>query len=119
MNNRKFSKGKKFFFFLPVIALIATVLGFIVMYLWNWILPEVTHAGPLNFWQALGLLILCRLLFGNFNKGGGGFREKAGKMRSKWRSMDEEERIKFKEEYKRWCGGWGSRTKEQKNDDNL
>jgi len=115
MMNRKFSKGKKFIFFLPVVALIATALGFIVMYLWNWILPEVTHAGRLNFWQALGLLVLCRLLFGNFNKGGGGhnrFREKAMGMRSKWQSMNDEERAKFKEEYKRRCGGWGHRNKE-------
>jgi hypothetical protein len=114
MRNRKFSKGKKFIFFLPVAALIATALGFVVMYLWNWILPEVVHAGRLNFWQALGLLVLCRLLFGNFNKGGGGnrLREKAWNMRSKWDSMNEEERVKFKEEYKRRCGGWGHRNKE-------
>ena len=115
MRNRKFNKGKKFIFFLPVVALIASALGFIVMYLWNWILPGVTHAGRLNFWQALGLLVLCRLLFGNFNKGGGGhnrFREKAMGMRSKWQSMNDEERAKFKEEYKRRCGGWGHRNKE-------
>jgi len=109
MRNRKFGKGKKFIFFLPVVALIATALGFVVMYLWNWILPEITHAGRLNFWQAIGLLVLCRILFGNFNKGGGGgaFREKAYNMRAKWHSMNEEERTKFKEEYKRRCGGWG------------
>ncbi|RNL50565.1 hypothetical protein [Pedobacter jejuensis] len=114
MRNRKFSKGKKFFFFIPVIALIATALGYTVMYLWNWILPEVAHTGTLNFWQALGLLVLCRLLFGNFNKGGGNnrFREKAMGMRSKWQSMNDEERVKFKEEYKRRCSGWGHRNKE-------
>ncbi|PWS27823.1 hypothetical protein DHW03_09610 [Pedobacter yonginense] len=115
MMNRKFSKGKKFIFFLPVVALIATALGFIVMYLWNWILPDITHAGTLNFWQALGLLVLCRLLFGNFNKGGGGknrFRERAMEMRTKWQSMNEEERVKFKEEFRNRCGGWGHRSKE-------
>ena len=113
MSNRKFSKGVKFLLCLPVIALIATALGYVVMYLWNCILPEVTHAGQLNFWQALGLLVLCRLLFGNFNKGGGNrFREKAWGMRSKWQNMNDEERAKFKEEYKRRCGGWGNRNKE-------
>lgn len=71
MRNRKLSKSKKFIFFIPVVAAIAAALGYIVMFLWNWILPEVVHAGRLNFWQALGLLVLCRLLFGNFNKGGG------------------------------------------------
>lgn len=113
MRNRKYSKIKKFFFFLPVIALIITAVGYAIMYLWNWILPELTHAGKLDFWQALGLLVLCRLLFGNFNKGGGGFREKAIKMRSKWEGMNEEERAKFKAEYKNRCSGWGNRNKEQ------
>lgn len=113
MSNRKFSKGMKFLFCLPVIALIATALGYIVMYLWNWILPNIAHVGQLNFWQALGLLVLCRLLFGNFNKGGGGFREKAFKMRSKWESMNEEERAKFKAEYKNRCSSWRSKNREQ------
>ncbi|MGM9476655.1 hypothetical protein ACS5PU_09490 [Pedobacter sp. GSP4] len=113
MRNRKFNlnRGKKFIFFIPVVALIATALGYIVMYLWNWILPEVVHAGRLNFWQALGLLVLCRILFGNFKKGGheghNGFRERAKNMRAKWDAMNDEERTKFKEEYKRRCGGWG------------
>jgi len=112
MMNRKFNRGKKFMFFFPVALLIAAVLGYVVMSLWNWILPEVAHAGKLNYWQAIGLLVLCRILFGNFKKGGGhdggaGFRERARGMRAKWDSMNEEERIKFKEEYKRRCGGWG------------
>jgi len=110
MMNRNFNRRKKFIFFLPVAVLIAAVLGYVVMFLWNWILPGVAHAGKLNYWQALGLLVLCRLLFGNFNKGGhgghNGFRERARGMRAKWDSMNEEERAKFKEEYKRRCGGW-------------
>lgn len=114
MRNRKFSKGRKFIFLIPVVAAIAAALGYVVMFLWNWILPEVVHAGRLNFWKALGLLVLCRLLFGNFNKGGGNirFREKAREMRAKWEGMNEEERIKFKEEYRRRCSGWGHRNKD-------
>ncbi|MCX2431970.1 MULTISPECIES: hypothetical protein [unclassified Pedobacter] len=107
MRHRKYSKVKKFIFFLPVVALIGTAIGYTVMSLWNWILPEVAHAGRLNFWQALGLLVLCRLLFGNFNKGGRNrFRENASKLRSKWQNMNEEERAKFKEEYKNRCSSW-------------
>lgn len=114
MRNRKFNKVKKILCFIPVVALIAAVLGFVVMFLWNQILPDVVHVGCLTFWQALGLLVLCRVLFGNFNKGGGNnrFREKAREMRSKWEGMNEEERAKFKEEYKRRCSGWGHRNKE-------
>jgi len=109
MMNRNFNRGKKFMFFFPVAVLIAALLGYVVMCLWNWILPEVAHTGRLSYWQAFGLLVLCRILFGNFNKGGnsGGFRARARNMRAKWDSMNEEERAKFKEEYKRRCGGWG------------
>lgn len=115
MRNRKFSKVQKVICFLPVVALIAAALGFAVMFLWNAILPEVVHAGRLNFWQALGLLVLCRLLFGNFKKGGENnrFKQRAMAMRSKWQNMNEEERVRFKEEYKRRCsGGWGHRNRQ-------
>lgn len=40
--------------------------GALVMALWNAVLVPALGAGPLNFWQALGLLLLCRLLFGRW-----------------------------------------------------
>jgi hypothetical protein len=42
--------------------------GLIVMSLWNGIMPEVFGLGLVTFWQALGLLILGRFLFGGFRK---------------------------------------------------
>lgn len=50
--NRNFNRGKKFMFFFPVAVLIAAVLGYVVMSLWNWILPEVAHAGRLKIGRA-------------------------------------------------------------------
>ena len=38
--------------------------GTIVMHLWNWLLPELFGWPQLGFWQALGFLALCRILFG-------------------------------------------------------
>ncbi|MCX2573612.1 hypothetical protein [Pedobacter sandarakinus] len=111
MRNGKFNRGWKFIFFLPIAALVVALLGYVVMFLWNYILPEVAHTGKLTFWQGLGLLALCRLLFGNFGKGGGGFKNRASAMRNKWQNMNDEERARFKEEYKRRCGGWGHRNK--------
>ncbi|MBD3639107.1 MAG: hypothetical protein HUJ25_17260 [Crocinitomicaceae bacterium] len=46
----------------------ATIIGFIVMGLWNWIMPSVFGLGLITFWQALGILILGRILFGGFKK---------------------------------------------------
>jgi len=43
------------------------VLVLIVMELWNLIIPDITHWNSINFWQALGLTILCRLLCGTIH----------------------------------------------------
>ena len=41
----------------------------IVMLLWNWLIPVVIGWGAVGYWQAAGLLLLCKLLFGGFGKG--------------------------------------------------
>ena len=56
---------ERFLIFLFCAALIAVILGLPIMWLWNAIIPEVTGAATINFWQALGLCFLCNLLFGN------------------------------------------------------
>jgi len=45
--------------------------GEVVKQLWNWLLPPLAGWPRLTFWQALGLLVLCRLLFGGFGGRGG------------------------------------------------
>ena len=42
------------------------VFGFVVMSLWNWLMPSLFGFRFINFWQALGLLLLSRILFGGF-----------------------------------------------------
>ena len=44
--------------------------GEVVMRLWNWLLPPLFGWRTLTFWQALGLLALCRILFGGMGHGG-------------------------------------------------
>ena len=48
--------------------------GEVVMRLWNWLLPPLFGWPVVTFWQALGLLALCRILFGGFGRHGGGYR---------------------------------------------
>ena len=94
-------KGRRRFFFPFVILAAAALLGFIVMQLWNNILPPVLGVKPLSYWQAVGLLILCRILFGSFRPGSPGFRGRGGgPWRNKLMNMTEEERAKFKEEWR-------------------
>ena len=46
---------------------IAALLALLVMLLWNWLIPTIFVGGPvITFWQALGLLILAKILFGGF-----------------------------------------------------
>ena len=49
---------------LLAIALFLFIGGEIVMYLWNWLVPPLFGWREITFWQALGLLLLCRILFG-------------------------------------------------------
>ena len=84
------------------------LLGAVVMLLWNAILPEVTSARPLSYWQALGLLALSRILFGGFRFGkpGGGPAswKKRREWREKWMNMSEEERAGFRASWRKRCG---------------
>lgn len=96
----------KFWLFFPVLFIaIAAILGWVVMYLWNAILPEVTSAKPLHYWQALGLLVLCRILFGGFRGGhqGGPWGRGKRHLQEKWMNMNEEERAHFRSEWAKRC----------------
>ena len=41
--------------------------GFIVMLLWNWLMPDIFGLKKITYWQAWGLLVLCSILFKGFN----------------------------------------------------
>jgi hypothetical protein len=45
-------------------VIIAFLFGYFVMLLWNWLLPPLLHAGTINYWQAFGIVILAKILFG-------------------------------------------------------
>ena len=41
----------------------------VVMWLWNELVPRITGWNTINYWQALGLMILFRLINGNLFSG--------------------------------------------------
>jgi len=47
-------------------ALFALVLGVVVQWLWNWLMPDIFGFKEISYWQAFGLLFLAKLLFGGF-----------------------------------------------------
>jgi len=96
-----FYRGRYIFFPLIGIAFLSLV-SFVVMQLWNHLLPDILHANTINFWQAMGLFILCKILFG-FGKGGRmGPPWKRGRMAERFKEMSPEEREQFKEKMKTW-----------------
>lgn len=89
---------KKWYWIAPL-AIIAIPLfifigGEIVMHLWNWLLPPLFGWRLITFWQALGLLLLCRILFGGLGRGGP--RGPRGPRFRGCRRMSPEERERFR-----------------------
>ena len=96
-------------------VLAVTLFTFVVMNLWNWLVPAIFGWQSVNFWQALGLLLLSRILFGGF--GGRGFRGSnvRGRIRERmgerWDRMTPEERERFRQGMRGRCG-FGPSTSE-------
>ncbi len=93
--------------FIPLVVILAiTVLGFVVMLLWNALLPDLFNAPVITFWQGAGLFILSRILFGSFGKGGRRREHRDHWMyplREKWSKMTPEQQEQFREKWKkRW-----------------
>lgn len=85
--------------------------GEVVKLLWNWLLPPLFGWRTLGFWQAVGMLALCRILFGGFGfRGGRGPRRR---MAERWESMTPEERERFRQGMRGRCG-FGSAASEGK-----
>ena len=85
-----------------VIAAVAIPLfGWVVMSLWNLLMPAVFSLEPIGFWQALGLFLLSRILFGGFG-GDGGRRHRMHHLRERWELMTPEERERFRAGMERW-----------------
>jgi len=103
---------------LAIVGLVAFIAigGTIVLLLWNWLLPPLFGWREITFWQALGLLALCRILFGGFSSHGAsrsGVRRHvvdrvadriAERMDERWGHMTPEERERFRQGMRERCG---------------
>ncbi|MEW5800258.1 MAG: hypothetical protein AB1728_14765 [Bacteroidota bacterium] len=97
------AKAAKFLLFA---ALIIALFGFAVMFLWNWLIPEIFGGPTVTYWQAMGLLLLSHILVRGWHGHDGGWKSHRWKhkMEEKLAAMTPEEREKFKEEWRRRCG---------------
>jgi len=123
---------RRFGYFALPMLLFVPLAALALMLLWNWLVPALFAIGTITFWQALGLLILLRILIGPrfgfpFYRGWYGHRWYGHRrhrhfwkqrMYEKWASMSEEDREKFRNAFQyRHCYPFGyagdSSTKEE------
>jgi uncharacterized membrane protein len=78
--------------------------GEVVLQLWNWLLPPLFGWRLITFWQALGILALCRILFGGFGLHGSGRSKFRRRMEERCEHMTPEERERFRQGMR---AGWG------------
>lgn len=103
---------------LAILGMVAFVFigGQLVLHLWNWLLPPLFGFPQVTFWQALGLLALCRILFGGFGWRGSGRTHVSGRVfgrvadrvadrvGDRWDAMTPEERERFRARVRERCG---------------
>jgi hypothetical protein len=121
--NKPFSRLLHGGIFLVIIALF----GGVVLFLWNWLLPAIFGLPEINYFQAVGLLVLARILFGGMGLGGTmhvagmrfagtsgaaswGSRGHDNPFREKWMQMSEEERKEFIAKRHGFHDFWGGRN---------
>jgi len=79
-----------------VFAIVAGgVAGLVTAGLWNLLMPAILHLPAISFWQALGLLLLSRILFGRW--GGMGRRMRKARCVHGWKDLTPDERERFRQ----------------------
>jgi hypothetical protein len=78
------------------VAVAVTVVGAVVMLLWNWLMPALFGWPTIDFWQAVGLLVLSKILLGRLGGGWGRHRHWRGRMMERWEQMSDDEREHFR-----------------------
>jgi hypothetical protein len=84
----------------------------VVQLLWNWLIPGIFGLAAINFYQAFGLLILCRILFKGiffWHQGNPLNNRWANRhWKAKWNVMSDEDKEKFKQKMREKCSWYGS-----------
>ncbi len=86
------------------------LLGLVVMGLWNWLVPVLFHGPFITFFQAIGLLVLSRILFRGFcGMKGGRHGWKGAQWKEKMEKMTPEERERMRMLWKQRCNWSGDK----------
>jgi hypothetical protein len=99
---------RRWIFLAPLVIggflLFVAIGGAVVQQLWNWLLPPLFGWRQITFWQALGMLALCRILFGGFGLHGSDRSHVRRRMAERWEHMTPEERERLRQGWRGRCG---------------
>lgn len=102
-------RRKKVGYFIMIVAFVLIVVAVVTalfMLLWNWLIPMLFAGPALTYWQALGLLVMAKIIFGLASHGK--HWKKNHHWKSKWRercaNMSQEDKERMKDHFMhRWC----------------
>ena len=124
------TKGVKILFFAIFMIGIFFLVGYVLMQLWNWLMPDLFGLSTITYWQAFGILVLAKIIFGFGGGNGPGKGHKKRRLRvkqgkssaslrkdfSEWKYYDEfwanEGEAAFKDYVRRKNDGDGQNEKE-------
>lgn len=101
MKSHRFVRVLKF---LPLVLLFVALFGFVVLWLWNSLMPSLFGLKTIGYWQALGLVVLSRIFFGGCRGMGGHDGRWRHRMMERWERMTPEERERFRQGFAGRCG---------------
>ena len=97
-------KARRILMFALLAVVFVAVFSFVVMRLWNWLMPALFGLSLITYWQALGILVLSKILFGGFRGRPGWHGHWRQRMMERWEQMSPEEREKFRQGMRGRCG---------------
>jgi hypothetical protein len=97
----------KFSLFAVLFVVLLAGFGFVVMGLWNWLMPSLFGLKLIGYWQAMGLLLLSKILFGGMRGPRGRSGPRLHGWRERWKQRTPEEREKFRQDLR---GCWSRMT---------
>ena len=89
---------------LAIIGITALIIlfGFVFMWLWNWLMPEIFGLGVITFWQGVGLILIAKILFGGMGNSGSSSKKSKRKRRKEKCDQDDDNFNKWKHYAKYW-----------------
>lgn len=109
------------------IAGLAILFGFVLMWLWNWLMPEIFGLTTLTYWQAVGLFILLKIMIGGCGSGSSksskssknSCKKESKTDFSKWKHYDEFWKDEGDEYYKQYVDRLSNQEEESKPESDL